>query len=71
VHGRNEALDLTVYAHGGLFVLQNFIDPVTFRNLDRLQQMVMHSGSQGSQVSLHAKQPPGSGHRILSEGIKI
>lgn len=28
---RNEALDLTVYCHAGLFILQNFIEPVTYR----------------------------------------
>jgi phage terminase large subunit GpA-like protein len=30
---RNEALDLTVYAHAALWILQNKIDPKTFRPL--------------------------------------
>jgi phage terminase large subunit GpA-like protein len=71
VHGRNEALDLTVYAHGGLFILQNHIDPVTFRNLDRLHQLVLNAGSQGAQAPLCSEPRPRSGHRILSEGIKL
>lgn len=68
VHGRNEALDLTVYAHGGLFVLQNFLDPATFRNLERLQQMVLEAGAKGGALSGPV---PRTGHRILSEGIKL
>lgn len=68
VHGRNEALDLTVYAHGGLFVLQNFIDPVTFRNLDRLHQLVRESGAgQPAAIGGALRQ----GHKILNSGIKI
>ncbi|MBN2321284.1 MAG: phage terminase large subunit family protein [Acidobacteria bacterium] len=71
VHGRNEALDLTVYAHGALFILQNFIDPVTFRNMDRLHQLVMNASSQGEKVPVSMEPRPRTGHRILSEGIKI
>jgi phage terminase large subunit GpA-like protein len=68
VHGRNEALDLTVYAHGALFILQNFIDPMTFRNMDKLQQLVMETGK-GNLIS---SQPQGrQGHKILNQGIKI
>jgi len=67
VHSRNEALDLTVYAHAGLFILQNYIDPVTYRNLDRLHQLVLQAGSRGSS----APPQPRTGHRILSEGIKL
>jgi phage terminase large subunit GpA-like protein len=36
---RNEALDLTVYAHGALFVLQNFIAPA-YRDLQRVLALV-------------------------------
>lgn len=39
-HNRNEALDLTVYGHAGLFILQNLIDPVMFRDLSVLQGML-------------------------------
>ncbi len=37
---RNEALDLTVYCHAGLFVLQHFIDPTTYRDLTALADVV-------------------------------
>jgi hypothetical protein len=62
---------LTVYAHGGLFILQNYIDPVAFRNLDRLQQLVMNADSQGAQAPVSAKPRPRSGHRMPSAGIKL
>ncbi len=70
-HSRNEALDLTVYAHGGLFILQNFIDPVTFRDLDRLQQLVLQAGGQGGQNAAIVQQQPRTGRLILSEGVKL
>ena len=38
---RNEALDLTVYAHAGLWLLQNKIDPANFRDLSALHAEVM------------------------------
>jgi phage terminase large subunit GpA-like protein len=72
VHSRNEALDLTVYAHGGLFILQNFIDPLTFRNLERLHQLVLQAGGQSAQMPVNTSlQQLRTGHRILSEGIKL
>lgn len=74
IYSRNEALDLTVYAHAGLFILQNFIDPVTFRNLDRLQQFVVQAGTGTQNVQTPATpvaEPPQRGRRILSEGIKL
>ena len=37
---RNEALDLTVYCHAALFVLQHFIDPTTYRDLGILAETV-------------------------------
>ena len=37
---RNEALDLTVYCHAALFVLQHFIDPTTYRDLAALAETV-------------------------------
>lgn len=39
-YSRNEALDLTVYCHAGLFALQNVIAPATFRDLSRLAALV-------------------------------
>jgi phage terminase large subunit GpA-like protein len=57
---RNEALDLWVYAHAALFVLQNFADPKTYRDLTRLQGVVQ------------AGQLPGGGsraRRVRSRGI--
>jgi phage terminase large subunit GpA-like protein len=73
-HARNETLDLTVYAHGGLFILQNFIDPVGYRGLDRLLELVHQAGkgNQGQRAAA-AVAPPSrpAGHRIISEGIKL
>lgn len=62
-HNRNEALDLTVYAHGGLFILQNFIDPAMYRGLDRMAEAL----KQG-QVPQPAPRP---GHRVLSHGVQL
>lgn len=39
-HTRNEALDLTVYAHAGLFILQTFIGPQIYKDLHRLAAAV-------------------------------
>jgi phage terminase large subunit GpA-like protein len=57
--GRNEALDLWVYAHAALFILQNFIDPRTYRDLTRLQGVV-----QGG-----ASSTPSRTRRVRSQGI--
>ena len=38
---RNEALDLTVYAHAGLWLLQNKIDAATYRDLSALHAQIM------------------------------
>jgi phage terminase large subunit GpA-like protein len=59
-HPRNEALDLTVYAHAGLFVLQRFIDPVTFHDLARLAARV----KQGQTGALASRT-----RRVRSRGI--
>jgi phage terminase large subunit GpA-like protein len=37
---RNEALDLTVYCHAGLFALQNIIAPAIYRDLGKLAEVV-------------------------------
>ena len=75
-HNRNEALDLTVYAHGGLHVLQNFIDPVGYRGLDKLLELVRQAGAAtaappqaGAPIAAPLQRT--TGHRIISEGIKI
>jgi len=71
VYSRNEALDLTVYAHAGLFILQNFIDPVTFRNLDRLHELICQTGGRGGAVSGSPSTPRPRGRRILSQGVRL
>jgi phage terminase large subunit GpA-like protein len=60
-HTRNEALDLTVYAHGGLFILQNYIDPMTFRNWEGLAKSI------ADRREYQQKQ----GYKVLSQGIKL
>jgi len=44
-YNRNEALDLTVYCHAGLFALQHFIAPAIYRDLGKLAQIVQQSQS--------------------------
>jgi phage terminase large subunit GpA-like protein len=39
-YARNEALDLTVYCHAGLFILQHFIAPALYRDLGTLADSV-------------------------------
>lgn len=39
-YNRNEALDLTVYCHAGLFALQHFIAPAAYRDLRKLAEAV-------------------------------
>lgn len=46
--GRNEALDLEVYALGLLFVLQTFINPTLYRDLGRLREALATGGQLGS-----------------------
>ena len=42
---RNEALDLTVYNHAGLWILQKIIDPVTYNDLAALSAAVEAGGN--------------------------
>jgi phage terminase large subunit GpA-like protein len=42
---RNEALDLTVYAHAGLWILQKLIDPTTYNDLAALSAAVEAGGN--------------------------
>jgi phage terminase large subunit GpA-like protein len=37
-YSRNEALDLTVYCHAGLFVLRRFVAPAIYRDLGKLAE---------------------------------
>jgi phage terminase large subunit GpA-like protein len=39
-YSRNEALDLTVYCHAGLFTLQNIIAPAIYRDLGKLAELI-------------------------------
>lgn len=43
-HTRNEALDLEVYAMSGLFVLQTYLAPATFRDLAATLEMTKGNG---------------------------
>jgi phage terminase large subunit GpA-like protein len=71
VHARNEALDLTVYAHGGLFVLQNFIDPARYRNLEQLLRAVIQSAGTSSGGSAHTSPARHRIRRVVSGGISL
>jgi phage terminase large subunit GpA-like protein len=62
IHTRNEALDLTVYCHAGLFVLQNFINPAMFRDLAAIVDRV----SKGGQVE---PAQAASQRRVRSQGV--
>jgi phage terminase large subunit GpA-like protein len=42
--GRNEALDLTVYAHAGLAILRQHIDRATYADLDKLAAEIAKTG---------------------------
>jgi phage terminase large subunit GpA-like protein len=59
---RNEALDLTVYAHAGLWILQKFIDPVTYNDLSAIVAEVQKGAAPTSLVSPRQR-------RIISTGI--
>ncbi|MGH9557510.1 MAG: terminase gpA endonuclease subunit [Terriglobales bacterium] len=59
---RNEALDLTVYCHAGLFILQYFIEPSTYRDLGRLAALVQQGHAPGSLVPLRMR-------RVRSPGL--
>jgi phage terminase large subunit GpA-like protein len=60
-HNRNEALDLTVYCHAGLFILQQFLDPKAYRDLGKLVDSVQAG-----------KMPevPQRGRRVRSSGVQ-
>jgi len=60
-YSRNEALDLTVYCHAGLAVLQHFIDRPTYGDLNRLAELV----KQG----LAAEMKPSRTRRVRSQLI--
>ena len=55
---RNEALDLEVMSLAALFILQNILDPVAFRDLAALQRQLVGEGAP----------PARSGRRMRSTG---
>jgi phage terminase large subunit GpA-like protein len=58
---RNEALDLTVYAHAALWILQNKIDPKSYGDLSVLHQLVIRGQSEPQHKVL--------GARVISRGV--
>lgn len=63
VHTRNEALDLTVYCHAGLFILQNYIDGATYRDLGKLVEKLRTGHKPMSLVQQRRR-------RVRSRGIQ-
>jgi len=59
---RNEALDLTVYCHAGLFILQHFIAPTTYRDLGRLAALVQEGHALGDLARQYVR-------RLRSPGV--
>jgi len=59
---RNEALDLTVYAHAALWLLQKKIDPRTYKDLEAVHSQVV--AGRGA-----ADERPTLGARVISAGI--
>lgn len=57
---RNEALDLEVYQLAAVFILQNFIDPLLFRDLRTLAEVMAGDGT----LPVHA-----AGRRVRSSGL--
>jgi phage terminase large subunit GpA-like protein len=62
-HSRNEALDLTVYAHAAMDVLQKIIDPVRYRDLGKLAAKI----KERAEVPDIADRP--QGRRVRSKGV--
>jgi phage terminase large subunit GpA-like protein len=58
---RNEALDLTVYAHAALWILQNKVDPKTYKDLGNLHLEVLNGRSASAEGVLAP--------RVISSGI--
>ncbi len=58
---RNEALDLNVYAHAALWLLQNRLDKQTYSDLDALHQQVIQGHSDPQHAVLRG--------RVISSGI--
>ncbi len=59
---RNEVLDLTVYDHGGLWILQKIIDPTTYNDLSALVAEVQ----KGKNPATLAKPAV---RRVISQGV--
>ena len=60
-YSRNEALDLTVYCHAGLFALQHFVASSLYRDLVKLAEMIARG--QSPETLRHR------GRRIRSKGV--
>lgn len=60
---RNEALDLTVYAHAGLWILQKIIDPVSYNDLTALAAAVQMGQAPATMQAA-------VGRRVLSRGVQ-
>lgn len=58
---RNEALDLTVYAHAALWLLQNKIDPTRFRDLSTLHESVLRGQAEAPVATI--------GPRVIRPGM--
>jgi len=71
VHPRDEALDLTVYAHAGLFVLQNFINPTRYRNLEKIQQEVIQLGETAPTPAVFQPESKSKRRGIRHPGISL
>lgn len=60
--GRNEALDLAVYALAGLFILRTFVNPSLYGDLQRLREALLAGGKIDTR-------PAKRGRRMRSAGI--
>ncbi len=63
-YNRNEALDLTVYCHAALFVLQYFIDPALYRDLALLAAHLQKGLSPATLIQPHVR-------RVRSPGLSL
>lgn len=55
---RNEALDMTVYSHGALFVLQHFVEPRKYLDLGRLAEQLRNGEDPYKPVSSERRVRP-------------
>jgi phage terminase large subunit GpA-like protein len=60
-HARNEALDLEVMSLAALFILQNILDPVAFRDLAALQRQLVGGAAPPSRAGRRMRSTGSSG----------